>query len=262
MPVRFSVVIPTYNRASSVLTTLQSCFAQQFTDFEIIVVDDGSTDNTLEVLKEVADPRLTVVSQTNAGPAAARNHGMRKATGQYIAFLDSDDSWYPGFLEAADQLLVQQGDVVIYGQIVVDRGVGKYWIKPDRALGPEESLENGRRFLHVARSLYSLRRFHQRRCAISIAHLRRNFGKIHQFFYMDGNPEATHVQAGMGGIQSPCGERRHCQNTTAQQLQVAMESQATGCNEHTGHAQAEHTKSSTTCLQASGRSVCCQTRHQ
>lgn len=146
MSPRFSIVIPTYNRADSVLETLDSCFAQNFTEFEIIVVDDGSSDDTLSVLEAVSDPRLIIVSQDNAGPAAARNHGMRRSTGQYIAFLDSDDSWYPEFLGAVNDLLTEQGDVLVYGQIIVDRGVGKYWVKPDRPLGQEESIYD---FLYV-----------------------------------------------------------------------------------------------------------------
>lgn len=146
MAPRFSVVIPTYNRARSVLQTLDSCFGQTFPDYEVIVVDDGSSDSTLSVLQSVTDPRLLIVSQDNAGPAAARNHGMRRASGQYIAFLDSDDSWYPEFLEATNTLLKEQGDVLVYGQIVVDRGVGRYWVKPDRPLGPEESIYD---FLYV-----------------------------------------------------------------------------------------------------------------
>lgn len=146
MAPRFSIVIPTYNRADSVLDTLQSCFEQTCSDLEVIVVDDGSTDNTVEVLQAVEDPRLVIVQQQNAGPAAARNHGMRRATGNYIAFLDSDDCWYPEFLAAASDVFEQQGDVLLYGQIIVDRGVGRYWIKPDRALGGEESIYD---FLYV-----------------------------------------------------------------------------------------------------------------
>ncbi|MFK7861276.1 MAG: glycosyltransferase family 2 protein [Granulosicoccus sp.] len=146
MSPRFSVIIPTYNRAESVLETLDSCFAQDYPDFEVIVVDDGSSDTTLAVLNSVVDPRLTVVSQNNAGPAAARNHGMRIAQGQYIAFLDSDDSWYPEFLLAVNDLLDEKGDVLVYGQIIVDRGVGKYWVKPDRPLGQEEPIYD---FLYV-----------------------------------------------------------------------------------------------------------------
>ena len=146
MTPRFSVVIPTYNRADSIVETLNSCFAQSFTDFEIVVVDDGSSDATLSVLEAIDDQRLVVVTQENAGPAAARNHGMRKASGQYIAFLDSDDTWYAEFLNAANEVLTQQGDVLVYGPIIVDRGVGRYWVKPDRPLGQEESIYD---FLYV-----------------------------------------------------------------------------------------------------------------
>lgn len=146
MEPRFSVVIPTYNRSSSVIETLRSCFEQTVSNIEIIVVDDGSSDDTQQVLAGIDDPRLVVVYQENAGPAAARNHGMRVATGDYIAFLDSDDCWYPEFLEAATATLETHADVLLYGQIIVDRGVGRYWIKPDRALGHEESIFD---FLYV-----------------------------------------------------------------------------------------------------------------
>jgi len=146
MQPRFSVVIPTYNRSTSVLETLQSCFEQTFDNLEIVVVDDGSSDDTREVLSNIDDERLVVVHQENAGPAAARNHGMRIARGEYIAFLDSDDSWYPEFLQAAQHELEKHGEVLLYGQIIVDRGVGKYWVKPDRALGSDESIYD---FLYV-----------------------------------------------------------------------------------------------------------------
>ena len=137
---RFSIVIPTYNRAASVELTLAGCFAQKFVDFEIIVVDDGSTDETTAVLAGIDDPRLRVVRQDNAGPAAARNRGMQSARGAYIAFLDSDDIWYPEFLESASQALAEQQDMLLYGQIIVDRGVGRYWVKPDRPLQATESI--------------------------------------------------------------------------------------------------------------------------
>ena len=146
MAPRFSVVIPTYNRSTTVMETLESCFTQDFEEFEIIVVDDGSSDDTLAVLQAIEDDRLVVVSQANAGPAAARNYGMRMARGQYIAFLDSDDRWYPDFLQSVDSLLKQEGEVLVYGQIIVDRGVGRYWIKPDRALAPAESIYD---FLYI-----------------------------------------------------------------------------------------------------------------
>jgi len=137
---RYSIVIPTYNRACSVEQTLNSCFQQSFKDLEIVIVDDGSSDNTLDVLAQLTDPRLVVVTQENAGPAAARNHGMRVARGDYIAFLDSDDTWYPDFLKQAEAAFSQDANQLLYGQIIVDRGVGRYWVKPDIAIQPDESI--------------------------------------------------------------------------------------------------------------------------
>ncbi len=137
---RYSIVIPTYNRAASVEQTLQSCFDQSFENIEIVVVDDGSSDNTLEVLNAIDDPRLVVVAQDNAGPAAARNHGMRVARGDYIAFLDSDDVWYPQFIQQAQDAYANDPEQLLYGQIIVDRGVGRYWVKPDVAMQAGESI--------------------------------------------------------------------------------------------------------------------------
>ena len=137
---RYSIIIPTYNRADSISHTLESCFAQTFEDFEVVVVDDGSKDNTVEVLRSIEDPRLVVLTQANAGPAAARNTGMQNASGDYIAFLDSDDVWYPDFLATAEQMLASNPEQILYGQIIVDRGVGRYWVKPDRVIGADESI--------------------------------------------------------------------------------------------------------------------------
>ncbi len=137
---RFSIIIPTYNRADSVANTLESCFSQSFEDFEIVVVDDGSKDNTVAVLQDIDEPRLKVITQANAGPAAARNTGMDNASGEFIAFLDSDDVWYPEFLACADHMLSEDPKQILYGQIIVDRGVGRYWVKPDRVIQPDESI--------------------------------------------------------------------------------------------------------------------------
>ena len=91
---RFSVIIPTHNRAPLIPSALRSVFAQTFTDFETIVVDDGSTDNTAEVVRAFA-PRVLFLRQPNRGPGAARNLGIAHASGAYVAFLDSDDIWFP-----------------------------------------------------------------------------------------------------------------------------------------------------------------------
>ena len=91
---RVSVVIPAYNARSTIARGLASVFSQQYRDFEVIVVDDGSSDGTAEYLRKVYGSSLQVVSQTNRGAAAARNLGASLARGHYIAFLDADDEWH------------------------------------------------------------------------------------------------------------------------------------------------------------------------
>jgi len=93
-----SVVIPTYNRAGLVVEAIDSALAQTWTDREVVVVDDGSTDATLETLARYGD-RIRVVRKPNGGEASARNLGVREARGAWIAFLDSDDRWEPRALE-------------------------------------------------------------------------------------------------------------------------------------------------------------------
>lgn len=92
--IRFSVVIPSHNRSAWLVAALESVFAQTEPAFEIIVADDGSTDDTPDVLRKY-EGRVKVLTQRNAGPSAARNLGIAAATGDYIAFLDSDDLWFP-----------------------------------------------------------------------------------------------------------------------------------------------------------------------
>jgi glycosyltransferase involved in cell wall biosynthesis len=96
---RVSIVIPTYNRASIVRRAIDSVLAQTFDDLEILVVDDGSTDDTRAALAGYPE-RVRAIHQENGGPAAARNHGMRLARGEYIGFLDSDDAYLPRNVEA------------------------------------------------------------------------------------------------------------------------------------------------------------------
>lgn len=89
-----SVIIPTYNRASTLRRTVDSALAQTYQPLEVIVVDDGSTDGTLEVLRSYGD-RIHAITQPNGGPSAARNTGAKAANGEWLAFLDSDDVWRP-----------------------------------------------------------------------------------------------------------------------------------------------------------------------
>jgi glycosyltransferase involved in cell wall biosynthesis len=96
----FSVVIAAHNAARTLPSTVRSVLAQTRPDFEILVVDDGSTDGTGEVLRGVSDRRISYFRQANLGPAAARNAGIERATGEYVCLLDSDDLWLPNYLDA------------------------------------------------------------------------------------------------------------------------------------------------------------------
>src|SRR5919202_2122484 len=95
-----SVVIPVYNGEKTIKETIESVLNQTFSDFELIVINDGSQDSTLEIVSGIQDPRLKVFSFTNAGLSASRNRGVSQATGEYISFLDADDLWTPDKLES------------------------------------------------------------------------------------------------------------------------------------------------------------------
>lgn len=91
-----SIILPVYNRAATLERCVRSILAQTFTDWELIAVDDGSSDNSVAVLEGFADPRIRVLRhERNQGPSAARNTGLRTATGEFIALIDSDDEWLP-----------------------------------------------------------------------------------------------------------------------------------------------------------------------
>ncbi len=94
-----TVVIPTYNRANLIKDAIKTVFSQTYQKFEIIIVDDGSEDNTSEVIKNLTDERIKYIYQKNSGVSSARNNGIKNAKGEYIAFLDSDDLWHPQKLE-------------------------------------------------------------------------------------------------------------------------------------------------------------------
>jgi len=106
-PLLFSIVIPTYNRAHLIAATLHTVLKQDYRDFEVLVIDDGSTDNTAEVVGQFADPRLSYHRKTNAERGAARNFGAAMARGRYVNFFDSDDLLYPHHLSEAARLIAE-----------------------------------------------------------------------------------------------------------------------------------------------------------
>ena len=95
----FSVVIPLYNKRPHIKRSVGSVLAQTFRDFELIVVDDGSTDGSLDEIENIDDSRLKICHKENGGAASARNLGTREASAEYVAFLDADDEWHESFLE-------------------------------------------------------------------------------------------------------------------------------------------------------------------
>ena len=95
----FTVIIPTFNRGNLIVSAINSVLNQTFEDFELIVVDDGSEDNTREVVDDIVDPRLRYIFKENGGQNSALNVGIKSARGEYIAFLDSDDIWLPNKLK-------------------------------------------------------------------------------------------------------------------------------------------------------------------
>jgi glycosyltransferase involved in cell wall biosynthesis len=116
-----SVVIPTFNRADCVGKAIESVLAQTFQDFEVIVVDDGSKDDTARVLAGFGDS-IRSISQKNRGVSAARNAGIRLARGKWVAFLDSDDEWHPTKLQRQVDCLEKLRTKVCFARCVTERG--------------------------------------------------------------------------------------------------------------------------------------------
>ncbi|TYB76867.1 glycosyltransferase family 2 protein [Bizionia myxarmorum] len=112
----FSIIIPLYNKEHFIVKTLQSALDQTYQDFEIIIVNDGSTDTSLEVATKIKDSRITIHTIKNQGVSHARNFGVSKATSEYIAFLDADDLWFPSHLESLKELIETYPNCGLYAK--------------------------------------------------------------------------------------------------------------------------------------------------
>ena len=124
MSTKYSIIVPLYNKAPYVLKALESIVSQIFKDWELIIVDDGSTDDSLNVVNDYIKSaicnhkssieNIRIISQPNAGVAAARNRGVAESHGDFVCFLDADDWWEPNFLEEIDRLITEYPDAGIY----------------------------------------------------------------------------------------------------------------------------------------------------
>lgn len=110
-----SVVIPLYNKEKQIQRTIDSVLAQEFEDYELIVINDGSSDHSQKIVEDIQDERIKLINQPNAGVSAARNRGIKEAVGKYVVFLDADDCFLPG----AFSLLNEAPDVdIIVGSFI------------------------------------------------------------------------------------------------------------------------------------------------
>lgn len=139
-----SVVIPLYNKEKAVRATLESVLAQTYTDYEIVIVNDGSTDNSVSViesiissLSETKQSIIRLLSKQNGGVSSARNFGVEKSSGEYVAFLDADDLWTSDYLETLAALIRDYPDAALYG-------LGYAQIMPNGDKEPKSSKQNYR----------------------------------------------------------------------------------------------------------------------
>lgn len=142
MKTRFSVIVPLYNKAPYVKKALESIVAQTFADWECIIVDDGSTDNSATICEEIIHPfihssvhPIRLIKQANSGVAAARNNGVKASRGEFVCFLDADDWWEPTFLEEMDKLIKEYPVAGIYASNYIYYKPGKTHVALDLERG-------------------------------------------------------------------------------------------------------------------------------
>lgn len=112
--IKFSIIIPTYNRSRLLKNTIESVLNQDYSNFELLIVDDGSTDNTEQIVCSIADKRIKYYKKTNGERGAARNYGLSKSSGDYIVYFDSDDIMYLNCLLLANNYIINHSSIEIF----------------------------------------------------------------------------------------------------------------------------------------------------
>jgi glycosyltransferase involved in cell wall biosynthesis len=138
---QLSVIIPTYNRGYCIAKAIHSALEQSLTDFEIVISDDGSTDDTADVVRALDSPRVRLVRKNNGGCSSARNFGIANVSTEYVAFLDSDDTWDRDWLRVALDIMQRDATIgAVYGSLELVRSSGATYGKMDLTGGGAHSI--------------------------------------------------------------------------------------------------------------------------
>jgi glycosyltransferase involved in cell wall biosynthesis len=139
----FSIIIPLYNKGAHIISTLESVNNQSYTDYEIILINDGSTDNGMQKVNTLKNPKLKIYNRTNQGVSQARNFAMQEASGRYLAFLDADDLWHEHHLKDLHKLIQSYPNCGLYAtNYIFDYG-NDFMVKPYFPTLPKESNWSG-----------------------------------------------------------------------------------------------------------------------
>ncbi len=130
----YSIIIPVYNGEKCIKRSIESVLKQTRNDYEIIIVDDGSTDDTVKIVKEIEDKRIKLIESFHKGVSCARNEGIRQSRGEYICFLDADDEYESIHLETIDRIINKYPEVGLYSTISLTRLFGGKTIDPNKGI--------------------------------------------------------------------------------------------------------------------------------
>lgn len=142
-PMKFSIIIPVYNSEAFLHKCIDSIVLQPFTDYELILVDDGSTDESLSICRNYEHdyPQVRVIAQQNGGPSAARNAGLQEAQGEYILFVDSDDWVTSDYFAQLSEAAAKQPDLIIFGRAGASGNAAEYKNYPDFSGNQKDAVE-------------------------------------------------------------------------------------------------------------------------